>query len=159
LPAILDAMTDELRAQRMGAATMMTRLAEVVITRVVRAWVEAQRPDTSGWLAAIRDPQIGRALASIHRQPGHPWSVESLAGVAQTSRSVFSERFTALVGVPPAHYLTRWRMHLASRWLRTDRVSVAEAARRLGYESEAAFSRAFKRSHGVPPSVLRRPAA
>ncbi|XXY51335.1 AraC family transcriptional regulator [Sorangium sp. So ce269] len=156
LPVLLDAMADEVLRRRVGAATVMTRLADVVITRVVRAWVESRTEDTEGWLAAIRDPQIGRALAAIHRRPGEPWSVESLADVARMSRSIFSERFAAVVGVPPARYLARWRMHVASGWLRDDRVTVAEAAVRLGYDSEAAFSRAFKRFSGVPPSALRR---
>jgi AraC-like DNA-binding protein len=156
LPALLDAMTDEVLAQRVGAATVLTRLADVVITRVVRAWVEARSEDTTGWLAAIRDPKIGRALAAIHRRPGYSWSVEALAGVAKTSRSRFSERFISVVGVPPGRYVARWRMHLASGWLRNDRLTVAEAAARLGYESEASFSRAFKRFLGVPPSALRR---
>jgi len=156
LPVLLDTMANEVLAQRVGAATVMTRLADVVITRVVRAWVEAQSGDTTGWLVGIRDPKIGRALAAIHRRPGHRWSVESLADIAKTSRSIFSERFTSVIGVPPAKYLTRWRMHLASIWLRNDRFTVAEVAARLGYESEAAFSRAFKRLSGVPPSSLRR---
>jgi AraC-like DNA-binding protein len=156
LPVILGAMGDEVLTQRIGAATIMTRLADVVITRVVRAWVEARKEDTSGWLSAIRDPKIGRALAAIHERPGHSWSVESLADVAQTSRSIFSERFTSVVGVPPARYLTRWRMHLASVWLRNEHLTVGETAAKLGYESEASFSRAFKRSIGVPPSELRR---
>jgi AraC-like DNA-binding protein len=156
LPVILGAMGDEVLAQRIGAATIMTRLADVVITRVVRAWVETRKEDTSGWLSAIRDPKIGRALAAIHQRPGHSWSVESLADVAKTSRSIFSERFTSVVGVPPARYLTRWRMHLASVWLRNERLTVGETAAKLGYESEASFSRAFKRSIGVPPSEMRR---
>ncbi|WP_104983153.1 AraC family transcriptional regulator [Sorangium cellulosum] len=156
LPVLLDAMADEVLRRRVGAATVMTRLADVVITRVIRAWVESRSEDTRGWLAAIRDPQIGRALAAIHQRPGEPWSVESLADVASMSRSLFSERFAAVVGVPPARYLARWRMHVASGWLRDDRVTVAEAAERLGYDSEAAFSRAFKRFSGVPPSAVRR---
>jgi AraC-like DNA-binding protein len=155
LPALLEAMADEVSAQRLGAATIMTRLADVIITRVIRAWVEARSEDTTGWLAAIRDPKIGRALAGIHRRPGHPWTVASLADVALTSRSMFSQRFTSVVGMPPARYLTRWRMHLASLWLRNERLTVSETAARLGYESEASFSRAFKRSRGVPPSALR----
>ncbi|WP_394848163.1 AraC family transcriptional regulator [Pendulispora brunnea] len=159
LSPILEAMAAEVLARRVGAATIMTRLADVVIARVVRAWAESRTEDTRGWLAAIRDPQIGRALAAIHQRPGEPWTVESLADVAKASRSVFSERFTALLGVPPARYLTQWRMHLASGWLRGERVTVAEAAMRLGYDSEAAFSRAFKRFVGVPPSALRREAA
>jgi AraC-like DNA-binding protein len=156
IAVLLGAMAEEVRAQRVGAATIMTRLADVIITRVVRAWVEDRAEETTGWLAAIRDPKIGRALAAIHQRPGHPWSVESLAGVSRTSRSMFSERFTSLVGVPPARYLARWRMHLASTWLRKDRLTVRETAAKLGYESEASFSRAFKRATGVPPSELRR---
>jgi AraC-like DNA-binding protein len=155
LPALLETMADEIVAQRVGAATVLTRLAEAVIARVVRAWVEARTEDANGWLAAIRDPKIGRALAAIHRRPGHPWSVEALADVANVSRSVFSERFASVVGVPVARYLARWRMHLASEWLRSDRIRVAQVAARLGYESEASFSRAFKRWMGVPPSALR----
>ena len=156
LAVMLSAIGDEVRTQRVGAATVMTRLADVVITRVVRAWVETRKEDTTGWLAAIRDPKIGRALAAIHQRPGHSWSVEALADVAQTSRSIFSERFTSVVGVPPARYLARWRMHLAGVWLRNDRLTVGQTAAKLGYESEASFSRAFKRFIGVPPSDLRR---
>lgn len=155
LPALLDAMAGEVIEQRVGAATVLARLADVVITRFVRSWVEARREDTTGWLAAIRDPKIGRALAAVHKRPGDPWSVEALAGVVGTSRSIFCEHFTSVVGIPPARYLTRWRMHLASVWLGRDRVTVAEAAARLGDESEASFSRAFKRLSGVPPSAMR----
>jgi AraC-like DNA-binding protein len=133
----------------------MTRLADIVITRVIRAWAESQAEGTRGWLGAIKDPQIGIALAAIHRDPGRAWSVESLADVSKVSRSVFAERFNAVVGMPPARYLARWRVHVASGWLRSDRVTVAEAADRLGYDSEAAFSRAFKRISGVAPSTLR----
>jgi AraC-like DNA-binding protein len=156
LPMLLDTMADEVVAQRVGAATLLTRLADVVITRVIRAWVEAQCVEPIGWLAAIRDPHIGRALAAIHQRPGDPWSVESLADVARASRSLFSERFTSVIGMPPARYLARWRMHVASGWLRNERLTVAQVAERLGYESEASFSRAFKRHVGVPPSALRR---
>lgn len=156
LPALLDAMADEVMAQRVGAATVLARLADVVITRLVRTWVEARSEDTTGWLAAIRDPRIGRALAAIHRRPGHQWSVDGLARAAGLSRSTFSERFTDVMGTPPAQYLARWRMHLASAWLRGDHLTVGEVAARLGYESEPSFSRAFKRVVGVPPSALRR---
>jgi AraC-like DNA-binding protein len=156
LPALLETMSEEMLSHRVGAAGMMRRLADVVITRVIRAWVESRRADTSGWLAAIRDPKIGRALAAIHRRPGEPWSLDALADVARISRSRFAERFAAVLGMPPAQYLARWRMHLAAGWLRNDRLTVAEVATRLAYESEASFSRAFKRSVGVPPSALRR---
>lgn len=156
LPVLLDAMADEVLARRVGAATVMTRLADVVITRVIRAWVESRSEDTRGWLAAIRDPSIGSALAAMHQKPGERWSVESLADVAKVSRSVFSERFNAVIGMPPAKYLTQWRMNIARGWLRDDQSTVAEAAAKLGYDSEAAFSRAFKRWAGVPPSEVRR---
>ncbi|MBC8103783.1 MAG: AraC family transcriptional regulator [Cytophagales bacterium] len=156
LPLLLETMAEEVVSERVGSATVLTRLADVVIARILRAWVEAPRTETTGWLAAIRDPKIGRALAAIHRHPGAPWSVRSLADVAQLSRSIFSERFASVVGVSPARYLARWRMHVASVWLRRERLTVAEVSLRLGYESEASFSRAFKRLVGVPPSALRR---
>jgi AraC-like DNA-binding protein len=145
LPTLLDAIAGEVNSERVGNATVMTRLADLLIARVVRSWVESRSGDTTGWLAAIRDPKIGRALAEIQQAPSKSWPVEALAKVATTSRSLFSERFTAVVGVSPARYLARWRMHLARGWLRKDRLTVAQVAARLGYESEAAFSRAFKR--------------
>lgn len=157
LPLLLETMAAEVSAQRIGAATVVTRIADTVITQVVRAWMEGRTEEATGWLAAIRDPQIGRALAAIHRHTDEPWSVETLAALTSLSRSTFAERFAAVVGVSPAHYLARWRMHVAARWLRHDGRTVAEVAARLGYASEASFSRAFKRVRGVPPGVLRRP--
>ena len=156
LPVLLDTMAAEFTSGRMGSATVLSRLADVVITRIVRAWVEDHKDDTTGWLAAIRDPKLGRAVAAIHRDPGRDWSIEVLADVACVSRSVFSERFAKLVGVPPARYVTQIRMHLARGWLRADRETVAQISERLGYESEAAFSRAFKRHIGVAPSEARK---
>ena len=158
LPALLEIMAAEALEQRVGASTMLTRLADVIIARVIRAWVE-NGEDTSGWLVAIRDPQIGRALAAIHRRPGERWSVDTLADVARTSRSIFAERFAAVVGVPPARYLARWRMHLGRTWLRDSSTSIAEVAAKLGYDSEAAFSRAFKREFGTPPAAWRKAGA
>jgi AraC-like DNA-binding protein len=156
LIVMLDAMAAESNSNRVGSATVMARLADIVITRLIRAWVERSDAETCGWLAAVRDPQIGRALALIHRQPEHPWSVASLASAATLSRTLFSERFTTLVGMSPARYVARWRMHLASIWLGDERLNVSEVAARLGYESEASFSRAFKRFTGVPPGAVRR---
>jgi AraC-like DNA-binding protein len=156
LPSLLDAMAAELTEQRVGAATVMARLADTVIARLVRAWAESRRDATTGWLAAIHDPQIGRALAAFHRSPHKAWSVVSMAAAARQSRSLFSERFTAVLGMPPARYVTRWRMHLAGNWLRRDHVTIAEVATRLGYESEPSFSRAFKRFMGASPAAYRR---
>jgi AraC-like DNA-binding protein len=158
LATILGLMAEEVTAPRLAAATVLTRLADVVIARVIRAWADGRSGDTTGWLAAIRDRKIGRALVAIHRQPDHDWSVKEMAEVAVMSRSMFSARFAALVGMSPARYLARWRMHLAGQWLRRERLTVAEAAARLGYESDASFSRAFKRLTGMPPSALRRSA-
>jgi AraC-like DNA-binding protein len=156
LIVMLDAMAAESISPRVGSATVMARLADIVIARLIRAWVERSSEDTCGWLAAVRDPQIGRALALIHRQPEQPWSVASLASAATLSRTLFSERFTSLVGMSPARYVARWRMHLAGIWLGDERLNVGEVATRLGYESEASFSRAFKKFTGVPPGSLRR---
>jgi AraC-like DNA-binding protein len=155
LPMLLNLMATEVAGQRIGAATIMARLADIVVTRIIRAWVETRPSDLSGWLAAIRDPQIGLALARIHRGPGEAWSVDSLASVAGLSRSMFSERFTALLGVSPARYLLQWRMRLAAAWLRNEHMTVAQAATLLGYESDASFSRAFKRFIGVAPGTFR----
>jgi AraC-like DNA-binding protein len=155
LSILLDTMAAEIREQRMGAATVMARLADIVVARVVRTWVEQRAEHATGWLAAIRDPQIGRALAAFHRNPERDWSVEALGGAAGLSRSQFSERFTAVLGVAPARYVAEWRMHLATRWLTAEHVSIGEVASRLGYDSEPSFSRAFKRIVGVPPGELR----
>lgn len=155
LPMLLETIATEAMDQRIGASTVLTRLADAVTAKIIRAWAEKQDSDTTGWLAAIHDPKIGRALAAIHRHPGEPWSVDALADISATSRSRFHERFRSIVGITPGQYVTRWRMHLASTWLHDDRLTVTEVATRLGYESEASFSRSFKRFAGVPPSAMR----
>ena len=154
LRALLDAMAEEAKAQRVGAATVLTRLADAVVVKLLRAWYEEHR-EPSGLLAAMRDRRIGRALVAIHRRPGDRWTVESMAAEAHLSRSAFSERFSAVVGRPVASYLAQLRMHLASQWLRHPHSTIAEVAIRLGYESEASFSRAFKRLQGIRPSEWR----
>jgi AraC-like DNA-binding protein len=153
---MLAAMTSEALNPRPGGTTVMLRLADILVIHAIRWWIDAADDDRSGWLGALRDPQIGRALVQIHRQPERDWTVAGLAASVHMSRSVFSDRFTALVGAPPLLYLTRWRMHLAARWLREDRTSLGEVASRLGYESEPSFSRAFKRHIGVAPGAVRR---
>jgi AraC-like DNA-binding protein len=156
LRSMLDAIAREALSPKPGAATVMTRLADVLVIHAVRSWLETGPASTSGWLGAFRDAQIGRALALIHRRPEETWTVSSLAARVHMSRSVFSERFTQLAGAPPLQYLTRWRMHLASRWLKSDGLSLGEVASRLGYDSEPAFRRAFKRHMGIPPGAARR---
>jgi AraC-like DNA-binding protein len=155
LPALLTMMADEVAQPQIGSATIMARLADIVMTRIIRAWVETRPSDLTGWLAAVKDPNVGLALARIHRRPGQNWNVEALAGVAGMSRSKFSERFSRLLGVSPARYVLQWRMRLAATWLRNGYMTVAQTAVQLGYESDAAFSRAFKRFWGVPPGALR----
>jgi AraC-like DNA-binding protein len=152
----LDAMATEALNPMPGGATVMTRLADILVIHAIRSWLDGTPDEQGGWLGALRDPQIGRALVLMHRQPERDWTVASLAEALNMSRSVFSDRFTTLVGVPPLLYLTRWRMHLAARWLRDERASLGEVAGRLGYESEPSFSRAFKRHIGVPPGAVRR---
>jgi transcriptional regulator GlxA family with amidase domain len=152
---VLGLMAEEVQSQRIGAATIVARLADIVLTHIVRTWVESGEAQITGWLAAVKDPQIGRALARIHREPGAAWSLNSLAQAAHMSRSQFSRRFRELLNVSPARYLTQWRMRLAATWIRNNYMTVAEVAARLGYESEASFSRAFKRSMGIPPSFAR----
>jgi AraC-like DNA-binding protein len=155
LADLLRIMAEEVGDQRIGSATIMARLADVVVTRLIRTWIETRPAEMGGWLAAVRDAHIGRAIAAIHRRPGARWTVDALAAEARLSRSTFADRFTALLGVSPARYLLQWRMRLAAAWLRGDVMSIAEAAEQLGYASEPAFSRAFKRFFGATPGAVR----
>jgi AraC-like DNA-binding protein len=150
----LESMKQESLAARVGSALLMTRLADVVVVYAIRSWIEQANPAV-GWLAALRDPQLGRAMAAIHRSPERVWSAEALARVAGLSRSRFSDRFTGLVGTAPMQYLTKLRMDRARDLLRGQKVSIAELAGRFGYDSEPAFARAFKRHIGQPPGAIR----
>ncbi len=152
----LEAMAHEVSSSRPGAAAVMTRLADILIIQAVRTWVASGSEAAKGWLAALRDPQVGRSLALMHREPGKDWDIEGLAKAVGMSRAVFAERFALMVGQPPKQYLTRWRMHLASHWLQEERINLSQVAERLGYGSEAAFSRAFKRHFGESPGGHRR---
>ena len=149
-------MAEEVVSQRIGAATVLNRLADVVVTRVLRAWVETRGDDTTGWLAAIRDPKIGKALAAIHQRPGHAWSVEALADIAHVSRSVFSERFVLVVGVPPARYVSRWRMHLARLWLRTGGAACPKWQRCSAMNRRLRSAARSSVQRGLPPGAFRR---
>jgi AraC-like DNA-binding protein len=155
---LLAAMADEVLRPRLGGATVLARLADVIITRLIRNWVEADGDGDEGWLKALRDPRIGKALAAIHGDPGRAWSISALARSAGLSRSLFVERFTGALAVPPLRYLSRLRMALAASLLSQGRLSIAAVAHRLGYRSVPAFSRAFKRHFGDPPGQLRRAA-
>ena len=137
---------------------MLARLSELTFVETVRRYIESLPAAETGWLAGLRDPVVGRALAALHEGARDPWTVERLARVVGVSRSVLAERFAGMVGQPPMQYLALWRMQLASRLL-LDGSHVAAAADAVGYESEAAFSRAFKKMIGDPPALWRRKTA
>jgi AraC-like DNA-binding protein len=149
-------LTAEARAPRIGGETVITRLADILVIQAIRSWIEQDPAAQTGWLGALRDPHIGRAIALIHRHPARAWTVASLAAEIAMSRSAFAARFAQLVGEPPMHYVTRWRMHAAVTSLREGDATIGELALCLGYQSEAAFSRAFKRVFGIPPGHVRR---
>jgi len=146
----------EIAAGRLGSTTVIAKLSELLFVEAVSQFVASLPAERRGWLAGLRDPQIGRALAALHARPTEPWTAETLALEVGMSRSVFAERFTSLVGQPPMQYLTLWRMHVAAQRLREGRGSVAQIGFAIGYESEAAFSRAFKRQFGTSPSTWRK---
>lgn len=152
-------MAAEAGELRPGGETVITRLADILVIQAIRSWIERDPAAQAGWLGALQDRQIGRAIALIHREPARPWTVESLAAEVAMSRSAFAQRFAELVGIPPMRYVTQWRMRLAETWLREDEATLGELAIRLGYQSEAAFSRAFKRTIGTSPGAARRVAS
>jgi len=141
---------------RPGGEAVLGRLSELMFVDVVRRYVETLPEERTGWLAGLRDPVIGRALAAMHRRPGDGWTLESLAREVGLSRSVLADRFAHIVGHPPMQYLTNWRMQLAANDLLSGTDSVATVAERVGYKSEAAFSRAFKRAANAAPSDWRK---
>ena len=145
----------ESRAERAGADLILTRLAELMFIEVLRRYLEQLTAEQTGWLAGLRDPLVGQALALIHARPSHPWTLAELASEATGSRSKLAERFTHLVGYPPMQYLTQWRMQIAANLLTQSGAKVAAVAAEVGYESEAAFSRAFKKATGVSPGGWR----
>jgi AraC-like DNA-binding protein len=151
-------MAAEAKAMRPGGETVITRLADVLVIQAIRSWIERDPAAQTGWLGALQDAQIGRAISLIHREPARAWSVQALANEVAMSRSAFAARFTALVGEPVMHYVARWRMHVAVTWLKEEDAGIADLAGRLGYQSEAAFSRAFKRFMGISPGSVRRDA-
>jgi AraC-like DNA-binding protein len=144
----------EVADKRAGSESVLTKLSELMFIDVVRRYIETRPPQDTGWLAGLRDPFVGKALAMIHARPSFNWTVEGLARQCGASRTVLAERFVQLVGIPPMHYLAKWRMQVASELLNGNS-NMATIAAQVGYDSEAAFSRAFKKMIGVAPSVWR----
>ncbi|HET9817973.1 MAG TPA: AraC family transcriptional regulator [Rhodanobacteraceae bacterium] len=142
-----------------GAAGLRGRLAELLFLSALRRYMRDLPADTTGWLAGLRDPLVGRALQVLHAEPYRRWSVDELATTLASSRSVLAERFRTIIGEPPMHYLTRLRMQLAARRIEEGRHSIARVADEIGYDSSAAFQRAFKRCFGVSPAAWRRSVA
>jgi AraC-like DNA-binding protein len=158
LSTLLNIAVKESGSARAGGENVLARLSELMFVEAIRRYLETLPPAQTGWLAGLRDPIVGQALAALHGQPSESWTVEGLARLVGLSRSVFAERFTDMVGQPPMQYLALWRMQLASRLL-VQGGQVAQVASAVGYESEAAFSRAFKKLVGQAPAAWRRASA
>jgi AraC-like DNA-binding protein len=152
IPVAVAECTDK----RPGGESILGRMSELMFVEVIRQYVERLPRSEHGWLAGLRDRSVGRALNLIHGAPAHDWTLEKMAGTVGLSRSSLAERFSCYVGVPPMQYLTNWRMQLATEMLQDGVDSIAEIACQVGYESEAAFSRAFKRNLGVAPATWRK---
>ncbi|MEM7310070.1 MAG: AraC family transcriptional regulator [Planctomycetota bacterium] len=158
MQSTLRLMASEAGGRRPGGETVVTRLADILVIQAIRSWIAENPTAQTGWLGALHDDRIGPAILLVQREPARPWTVASLARAVAMSRSAFAARFRELVGESPMQYLTRWRMHVALTWLQDGDATVAELSGRLGYRSEAAFSRAFKRILGVSPGSVRRSA-
>jgi AraC-like DNA-binding protein len=155
LQSTLRMIAAEAKAMSPGGETVITRLADILVIHAIRFWITHTPSAQTGWLGALQDPQIGHVISRIHREPGRSWTLESLASEASMSRSAFAARFTELVGEPAMRYVTRWRMSTARVLLAERNLTVAEVANSLGYESEPAFNRAFKRYLGFPPGAAK----
>ena len=156
LPSILGMIAAETAEPRPGGEAVVTRLCDILVISAIRSWLDTDPAARTGWVGALQDPQIGQAVALIHREPERDWTVADLAATVAMSRSAFSARFSELVGEGPMQYVTKWRMHVATDLLREEQLTVARVAERLGYASEAAFSRAYKRVTGLAPGAVRR---
>ena len=158
-PSLLDQFvsfaTAEMGNKGAGSQSVLNRLSELMFVEVVRRHINQLGDGNTGWLAGLRDPLVGRALMLLHGRPAHAWTLEELASDVAASRSVLADRFTHLVGCPPIQYLTRWRMQLAARRLADPGAKISLVAHEVGYESEAAFSRAFKKFVGQSPRRWR----
>lgn len=139
-----------------GAEAVLGKLSEALFAETLRRYIAAAPPGQTGWLAGARDPEVGRALALLHREPARSWTIADLAAAVGVSRTVFAGRFRHFLGEPPIAYLTKWRLQLGARMLAASNAGVAQIAAQVGYDSEAAFNRAFKRHFGAPPARFRR---
>ena len=146
---------DNVDASRPGGEAVLAKLSEVLFVETLRRYIALLPPEQTGWLAGVRDPEVGKALALLHRQPAHPWTIASLANEVGTSRSVLAERFRRYLSETPIAYLTRWRLQLGAQMLTSTSSGVAHIAAEVGYESEPSFNRAFKREFGLPPAQFR----
>lgn len=151
---IVNLIAYEAASRQAGTEVMLRRLTEMLFIQAIRLWINQQAGESGGWLGALRDQAINTALGLIHQSPERGWKVEELADAVALSRSAFSARFTSLVGEPPMKYLTHWRMNRATRLLKND-IKMDQIARQLGYDSEVAFRKAFRREIGVPPAQYR----
>jgi AraC-like DNA-binding protein len=149
-------LVSEAESMRPGRTVLLSKMAEALFIETLRRYMEQLPPEHTGWLAGARDPVVGGALALLHRRPYHSWTAAELAEAVGASRTVVAERFVRFLGEPPLTYLARWRLQLAARLLETSRKTVLQVAMDVGYESEAAFNRAFKREFGLPPAQYRR---
>jgi AraC-like DNA-binding protein len=156
LDRLIELALAEAREQNPGGESVRLRLSELVFVEAIRRHLATMPQGESGWLAGLRDEAVGRALTSLHAQPTHGWTLASLAKASGTSRSGLADRFNRLVGQPPMQYLMRWRMQLAAQLLSDGWSKVGAVAAEVGYDSEAAFSRAFKKVSGVAPATWRR---
>jgi AraC-like DNA-binding protein len=155
LERLIELTLAEAQGRRLGGDCIRLRLSELMFVEVIRHYLETLPAGQTGWLSGLRDPVIGRVLGLLHDEPAHRWTLKELAERAGVSRAVLAERFAHLVGCPPMHYLSLWRMQVAARLLADSATKVAAVAHDVGYESEAAFSRAFKKTVGVPPARWR----
>jgi AraC-like DNA-binding protein len=159
LATTLKFTASEALSARPGNAAMLGRLTELMFVEIIREYMQRLSRRERGWLAALKDPYVGRALRLLHESPMRPWTVDRLAHEVAISRSGLAQRFTHLLGESPMKYLSEWRIHLAKQMLRDRSDNVQAIAERIGYESEPAFNRAFKKATGSPPAVWRRAAA
>jgi transcriptional regulator GlxA family with amidase domain len=154
--ATFEYAADEADSLRAGSDTVLAKISELLFVEAVRSYIESAPEHRRGWLAGLGDATVARALAMMHGDVRRAWSVEALARETGVSRSVLAERFARTLGVGPMHYLARWRLQVAAQELKSSPTTVARVAERIGYESEAAFSRAFKKEFGVAPAAWRR---